>query len=142
MTASIIGILRIALVNFLVICSAANSTVWKLNAITIPEVTDRLRGRGLSISSTVATSDCSAIRLAPYPAELQLFYEYSVEFKAGRAVSLRELERAISTHVAHQLDMCDNLGRPVYKVKTASQHGFSDKGMQTFSLLFRFWRKC
>ena len=92
-----------------------------------------LRGRLLS-SSTVATSDCSAIRLAPYPAELQLLYDSSVEFKSGRAVSLKELARALANHVALHLDMCDNLGRPVYKVKLDSQHRFSKNGKHPFPL--------
>jgi hypothetical protein len=85
-----------------------------------------LRARVLS-STTVTTSDCSAIRSAPYPAELQLFYEYSVEFNPGRAVNLVDLERAIANVVAIQLSICDTSGQPVFKVLTGTPHRFSDK---------------
>jgi hypothetical protein len=91
-----------------------------------PEVKS-LRGRALR-APTVTTSNCNSFRLAPYPAELQLFYEYSVEFKAGRAVSLADLERAVSNAVALELDVCDALDRPMYKVKTNTRHIFSDTG--------------
>lgn len=85
-----------------------------------------LRVRTLS-STTVTTPDCSVIRRAPYPAELQLFYEYSIEFKAGRAVSLTDMERHIANAVAIQLNICDTSGRPVFKVRTDAPHRFSDK---------------
>jgi hypothetical protein len=85
-----------------------------------------VRARTLS-STTVTTSDCSAIRSAPYPAELQLFYEYSVEFNPGKVVNLAHLERAISNTVAIQLSICDTFGQPVFKVRTDTPHRFSDK---------------
>lgn len=85
----------------------------------------KLRARKLT-STTVTTSDCNSIRLSPYPAELQLFYEYSIEFRAGRAVSLTDLEQAIANTVAVRLNICDTSGRPVFKVRTDAPHRFSD----------------
>jgi hypothetical protein len=88
----------------------------------------KLRARKLT-STTVTTSDCNSIRLSPFPAELQLFYEYSVEFRAGRAVSLTDLEQAIANTVADRLNICDTSGRPVFKVRTDAPHRFSDTSM-------------
>lgn len=86
---------------------------------------NKLRVRALS-PQTITTPHCSVIRTVPYPAELQLFYSYSVEFK--NAFSLSDIERAIATTVALQLDMCDVRGRPVYKVKRITGHSFSHSG--------------
>ncbi|MGK3749480.1 MAG: hypothetical protein ACI8RD_001775 [Bacillariaceae sp.] len=88
-------------------------------------VSNSLRGRELS-TQTIATPKCNTIRTSPYPAELQLFYSYSVEFKI--AFSLADIERAIANAVALELDMCDILSRPVYKVKTITGHSFSNSG--------------
>jgi hypothetical protein len=96
-----------------------------LSTIENSTVFSNLRSRILT-STTVTTSDCSAIRTDPFPAELQLFYEYSVEFKAGRAVSLSDLERAIASAVAIQLNICDTAGRPAFKIRTDFPHRFSD----------------
>ncbi|KAG7360852.1 hypothetical protein IV203_035951 [Nitzschia inconspicua] len=108
--------------------SALLVTLAEPNVTTIIEASTsspHLRARVLS-SATVTTPDCSAIRLAPYPAELQLFYDYSVEFKRGRAVSLTDLERAIANAVAVKLNTCDASGRPLFKVRTDVPHRFSD----------------
>ena len=128
---------RTVLFLLIIGCTAGHSnstggidTTNKLGIIinnTRPYSNKLLRGRSLN-SPTVTTPECSAIRLSPYAAELHLSYEYSVEFKAGRAVSLTDLQRAIANAVAVQLDMCDTLGRPVFKVKTDTQHKFSDTG--------------
>ena len=76
--------------------------------------------------STITTPNCNAIRTAPYPAELQLFYTYSVEI--NHDLLLRDMERAIENAVAIELDMCDVEGRPVYKIRTGITHSFSTSG--------------
>lgn len=86
-----------------------------------------LRGRNLT-ASTVSTTECDNIRVEPYSAELQLLYEYSAEFEAGKSSSLAGLETAVAHAVALELDMCDELGRPLYKVKTNTRHTFSKTG--------------
>ncbi|KAG7357047.1 hypothetical protein IV203_001735 [Nitzschia inconspicua] len=124
--------MKLFLLCLLFICSAMASALLvslaEPNVTTIIEASTsspHLRARVLS-SATVTTPDCSAIRLAPYPAELQLFYDYSVEFKRGRAVSLTDLERAIANAVAVKLNTCDASGRPLFKVRTDVPHRFSD----------------
>lgn len=79
-------------------------------------------------TKTIATTNCDAIRLEPYPFELQLLYQYSVEVKSGGGISLNELDdikRAVDHAVANELNMCDGLGRPLFTVKTNSRHSFS-----------------
>ena len=84
-------------------------------------LTSRLRG-GRNLN-TLTTPNCSTIRTAEYPAELQLFYTYSVEINDD--LLLNDMERAIDNAVAIELDMCDVKGRPVYKVRTSTTHSFS-----------------
>ena len=90
--------------------------------------TDRLPNalRGGRDLSTITTPHCSTIRTAHYPAELQLFYTYSVEINDD--LLLNDMERAIDNAVAIELDMCDVKGRPVYKVRTSTTHSFSTSG--------------
>jgi hypothetical protein len=66
--------------------------------------------------------------LEDYQAELQLLYKYLVEFESGGSRSLRGLEDAIAHAVAQELDTCDAMDRPLYKVKTNTQHDFSKSG--------------
>jgi hypothetical protein len=86
-----------------------------------------LRSRSLS-DSAISTTDCSNIRLEPYQAQLQLVYEYSVEFEGGQISDLSGLERAIAYAVAFELNMCDDLDRPLYKIKTNTRHNYSKTG--------------
>jgi hypothetical protein len=87
----------------------------------------RLRGRSL-VGPTLTTTNCNAIRLEDYQAELQLVYKYLVEFAAGGSRSLHGLQQAITHAVAQELDSCDILDRPLYKIKTTTQHAFSKVG--------------
>lgn len=82
-----------------------------------------LRGYRMLNGNTITTPNCNLIRTAPYPAELQLFYTYSVEINDD--LLLTDMERAIENAVAMELDMCDVEGRPVFKVKTGARHSFS-----------------
>ena len=82
-------------------------------------------GRALS-GGTITTPNCSMIRTTEYPAELLLFYTYSVEINDN--LLLQDMERAIDNAVAIELDMCDVTGRPVYKVRTSTTHSFSTSG--------------
>jgi hypothetical protein len=74
---------------------------------------------------TLTTTRCNAIHLEDYQAELQLVYSYLVEFAAGGSRSLSGIERAITHAIAQELDDCDVLDRPSYKVKTNTRHAFS-----------------
>ena len=76
---------------------------------------------------TLTTTRCNAIHLEDYQAELQLVYSYLVEFAAGGSRSLSGIERAITHAVAQELDDCDIIDRPLYKVKTNTRHAFSKK---------------
>jgi hypothetical protein len=93
------------------------------NAISSRERSHALRGHRILNGSTITTPNCDAIRTAEYPAELQLFYTYSVEINDDLLLS--DMERAIDNAVAIELDMCDLKGRPVYKVRTSTTHSFS-----------------
>jgi hypothetical protein len=77
---------------------------------------------------TLTTTNCNVIRLDDYQAELQLLYKYLVEFESGGSRSLHGLEDAIAHAVAQELDTCDAMDRPLYKVKTNTQHDFSRTG--------------
>ena len=81
-----------------------------------------LRG-GRRALNTITTPNCGMVRTAEYPAELQLFYTYSVEINDD--LLLQDMERAIDNAVAIELDMCDATGRPVYKIRTSTVHSFS-----------------
>ena len=81
-----------------------------------------LRGSRV-LQNTLTTPKCDNIRTADYPAELQLFYTYSVEINDD--LLLYDMERAIDNAVVMELDMCDVQGRPVYKVRTSTAHSFS-----------------
>jgi hypothetical protein len=96
------------------------------NASTDTKATSGLRGSRILSGSTITTPNCSAIRTAQYPAELQLFYVYSVEI--NDSLLLSDMERAIDNAVAIELDMCDLHGRPVYKIRTSTTHSFSSSG--------------
>ena len=85
-----------------------------------------LRGSRLLSGSTITTPNCNMPRIAEYPAELQLFYTYSVEI--NNELLLYDMERAIDNAVAIELDMCDFMGRPVYKIRTSTTHSFSTSG--------------
>ncbi len=98
------------------------------------------RGRTLS-DTTVSTPNCDTIRLVPYAAELQLLYEYSVEFQRGSSVSLTDLERALAYAVAFQLDTCDFVCRDMYTVRTNAQHQFSQEGKCMLLRQTCRWRK-
>lgn len=74
---------------------------------------------------TLTTTRCNAIHLEDYQAELQLVYSYLVEFAAGSSRSLSGIETAITHAVAQELDDCDVIDRPLYKVKTNTRHAFS-----------------
>ena len=75
--------------------------------------------------AAITTTSCNEIRTEDYEAELQLVYEYLVEFKEDSTRSLVGIERGITQAIAQELDACDALDRPVYKVKATSRHTFS-----------------
>lgn len=77
---------------------------------------------------TLTTTGCNVIRSDDYKAELQLVYSYLVEFAAGSSRSLRGLEDAIVHAVAQEMSSCDEFDRPLYKVRTNTQHVFSKDG--------------
>jgi hypothetical protein len=93
-----------------------------------------LLDRTLDATSTVSTTNCEKMRSEPYSAELQLVYEYSAEFEAGKTKTLTGLEAAVAHAVASELDMCDDFGRPLYKVKTNTRHGYSKTGTWKIAL--------
>ena len=82
-----------------------------------------LRGARILTGSTITTPKCGNIRTEEYPAELQLFYTYSVEINDD--LLLYDMERAIDNAVVIELDICDVKGRPLYKVRTSTTHSFS-----------------
>ena len=90
------------------------------------EAPKALRGSRLLSGSTITTPNCDMPRIADYPAELQLFYTYSVEI--NNELLLYDMEPAIDNAVAIELDMCDFMGRPVYKIRTSTTHSFSTSG--------------
>ncbi len=96
----------------------SHSTMSSQN-ISVPS----LRGSRILTGSTITTPKCENIRTEEYPAELQLFYTYSVEISDD--LLLYDMERAIDNAVIIELDMCDVKGRPVYKVRTSTSHSFS-----------------
>ena len=77
---------------------------------------------------TITTTNCDSVRVDPYPFQLTLLYEYSVEAEAGSAISLDALEQAIVHTVANELNMCDGLGQPLFSVKETARHSFSKTG--------------
>ena len=81
-----------------------------------------------AVPAAFTTTRCNAIRTDNYEAELRLSYEYEVEFKHGSSRSLEGIERAIIHAIAKELDACDALDRPVYKVKATARHTFSKTG--------------
>ena len=85
-----------------------------------------LRGARALSENTITTPNCNMLRTAEYPAELQLFYTYSVEINDD--LLLYDMERAIDNAGVIELDMCDVTGRPVYKVRTSTIHSFSTSG--------------
>jgi hypothetical protein len=122
--------------RFLPLCLGILMTMAKVAAIQ-----PRLRGRALA-SPTLTTTNCNAIRLEDYRAELQLVYKYVVEFAAGGSRSLIGLQQAIAHAVAQELNSCDILDRPLYKVKTTTQHAFSKDGKLSccgHDRLFRYY---
>jgi hypothetical protein len=80
-------------------------------------------------SKTITTTNCDTVRIDPYPFEMRLLYEYSVEAEGGSAINLDDLEQAIAHAVANELNMCDGLGRPLFSVQTTAKHSFSKTGM-------------
>ena len=105
---------------------AAHASIHTKDTSTNAEVYKSLRGSRVLGGSTITTPNCSASRDEPYPAELQLFYTYSVDI--NKDLLLHDMERAIDNAVAIELDMCDVQGRPVYKVRTDTTHSFSTSG--------------
>jgi hypothetical protein len=95
-----------------------------------------LRGARLlqTTPSALTTTNCNAIRQEDYQAELQLVYEYLVEFKKGGSRSLHGIETAITHAVAQNLDTCDALDRPLYKIKANTRHTFSKTGTSNVGL--------
>jgi hypothetical protein len=78
--------------------------------------------------SGLTTTNCNVIRKEPYQAELQLSYEYLVEFNKGESRSLDRIENIITETVAQSLDTCDGLDRPQYKVRDNTRHTLSKTG--------------
>jgi hypothetical protein len=74
---------------------------------------------------SLTTARCNMIRIEDYQAELQLLYEYEVEFALDSPRSLTGMELLIAHAVVQELDMCDEYDRPLYKVKTNARHAFS-----------------
>ena len=128
----IIGICAILVLVLVSIDIAAGidvvETLRHRNVSSVRKTPNALRGgRVLNTNgSTITTPNCNSIRTAPYPAELQLFYTYSVEINDD--LLLHDMERAIDNAVAIELDMCDLQGRPVYKIRTSTTHSFSTSG--------------
>jgi hypothetical protein len=87
---------------------------------------------------TLTTTRCNVIRHEDYQAELQLVYSYLVEFAAGSSRSLSGVERAITHAVAEELDDCDVIDRPLYKVKTNTRHAIS-KGRTYLCIIRSCW---
>lgn len=84
--------------------------------------------RHLARGPTLTTTSCNVVRLEDYHAELQLVYAYLVEFASGSSRSLRGLEDVVTHAVAQELDACDDMDRPLYRVKTNTRHEFSKDG--------------
>jgi hypothetical protein len=74
---------------------------------------------------SLTTARCNMIRIEDYQAELQLLYEYEVEFALDSPRSLTSMELLIAHAVVQELDICDEYDRPLYKVKTNARHAFS-----------------
>eukprot|EP00980_Cylindrotheca_fusiformis_P022943 scaffold9948_cov129-Cylindrotheca_fusiformis.AAC.11 len=103
-----------------------------------------------AVGSVIATANCNFNRKS-YNAELQLFYSYIVEFDLGSEVSLGGkhdrctelvgpflpphlertfftllgMETAIALAVAQELDACDDMDRPLFKVRDDTEHVLS-----------------
>jgi hypothetical protein len=74
---------------------------------------------------SLTTARCNMIRVENYQAELQLLYEYEVEFAFDSPRSLSGMELLIAHAVVQELDVCDEYDRPLYKVQTNARHAFS-----------------
>lgn len=125
----IISICAIFLLTFKIDVAAGTSIGESLSYSDVSTTilaSNALRGSRILSGSTITTPYCNAIRTQQYPAELQLFYTYSVEINDNLLLS--NMERAIDNAVAMELNMCDAKGRPVYKVRTSTTHSFSTSG--------------
>ncbi len=71
---------------------------------------------------TISSSACNNLRTDPFPAELELFYFYRIDFIAGTAVDLAIVENVINQAVVLKLNQCDSQDRPLYALDLNPSH--------------------
>ena len=80
-------------------------------------------------AQTVVTTSCSNFRSEPYPARLDIFYFYLIEYQEGTRIQLSKLNAAIAHSIATALHDCDEQGRPLFAVKLdQDEHVFASAG--------------
>ena len=81
-------------------------------------------------AQTVVTTLCSNFRPEPYPARLDIFYFYLIEYQEGTSIQLSKLSAAIAQSIATALHDCDEQGRPQFAVELDhEEHVYSSAGM-------------
>jgi len=66
---------------------------------------------------TLTSAACPSLRWAAYPARLDLFYFYLVEFPNTTTPDLYGIERAIALGLLDTFQGCNAYGEPVHAVK-------------------------
>lgn len=100
-----------------------------------PVVEAKTHDRELAQGDIVTTAACTNIRIEKYPARLDLYYFYTVEYTSesnGAAVDLTGIESAIAHSVASALSECSEHGWPLFAVEIPSVgHAIAGSGTLT-----------
>lgn len=77
----------------------------------------------------LTSTDCPSLRWAVYPARLDLFYFYLIEFANTTTPDLPGIERAIASGLMDSFQGCNAYGEPVHGVQLNEQgHRYSSGG--------------
>ena len=76
-----------------------------------------LTGGSSANAETLTSLDCPSLRFSLYPARLELFYFYLVEFANTTSPDLPGIERAIAIGLLDSFDGCNAYGEPLHAVR-------------------------
>ena len=86
-------------------------------------------------AETLTSTTCPSLRWAPYPARLDLYYFYLIEFRNDTTPDLDGIARALAVNLIDTFHGCNAFGVPVHGVQLERySHRYSSGGELPYSL--------
>lgn len=68
------------------------------------------------LQETLSTTKCDNVRRSAFPARLDLYYFYLIEFEQDDVIDLKKIDRAIASSLVQVFKDCDEEDQPKYAI--------------------------